>query len=123
MMTIRKKMMFNSIGAFTLILFILAFTLFIVIKKNINEKIKSDLESIANTSLNMLDSSLTDSVQNYLRGIAEKNRQLAEYYYALFQSGKMKEEEAYQKFREILLNPVYGKIGETGYLAGVGTDG
>lgn len=62
------------------------------------------------------------SVRNYLKGVAEKNRGLAAYYYKLYRDGRLEEGDAFGKLRSVMLDPAYGKIGVTGYLAGVNSE-
>lgn len=53
------------------------------------------------------------SIQNYLRGIAEKNIDIISYYYKEYKSGKTSKAEAFNKIRNSLLSQ---KIGNTGYI-------
>lgn len=53
------------------------------------------------------------SIQNYLRGIAEKNIDIISYYYQEYKAGKTTKDEAFNKIRNSLLSQ---KIGNTGYI-------
>lgn len=79
----------------------------------IKENITSELE---NTSSSIRDAILTTasaSIKNRLRGIAEKNLDIASYFYRLQQAGQLSENEAREKATAILLSQV---IGRTGYI-------
>ncbi|MCF7928852.1 MAG: cache domain-containing protein [Spirochaetales bacterium] len=74
------------------------------------------MERIVNTEVD-------GAVKNYLRAVAEKNRDLMNFFYQEAQKGKMSERAAYERIREIFLDPEYGQIGTTSYLAGVTSSG
>jgi len=60
------------------------------------------------------------SIKNYLRAVAEKNRDVVENCYRLYQEGKLAELEAKELARSILLSQ---RIGETGYIYCLDTRG
>lgn len=57
------------------------------------------------------------SVSNFLDAAAEKTRALAEYYYREYRRGVLSEKEAKSRFAATVLDPAFGRIGQTGYLA------
>ncbi|MBN2873998.1 MAG: methyl-accepting chemotaxis protein [Spirochaetales bacterium] len=63
------------------------------------------------------------SVRNYLIGRAESVRGMVDYQYRRYRSGELSETEAYAAASRLMLDPVVGKIGTTGYLAGVSSKG
>ncbi len=71
----------------------------------------------------LTDSYVDSSAQNYLIGMAESVKRLVAYEYSLYEKGEITEAEAWSNARRIILDPDFGKIGETGYLAGVSGDG
>jgi methyl-accepting chemotaxis protein len=122
-MKIRSKMLVSFIGIILVILFFLGIIFNIIINNYITATVKSDLNNTMDFTLQLVNSNLDNSIKNYLRGIAEKNRDLIAYYYGLSKNGTMNESEALKKIKEIFVDPEYGKIGATGYLAGVSTKG
>ena len=62
-------------------------------------------------------------MRGYLRGIAEKNRDLIQSYYNKVEAGAMTKDTAMSEIKKLFKDPVYGKIGTTGYLAGVDSGG
>jgi methyl-accepting chemotaxis protein len=65
----------------------------------------------------MVASGTQAAVRNYLRGIAEKTEALEESYYRRYKSGEFSQVQAKKLFAQNILDPVFGKIGQTGYLA------
>ena len=53
------------------------------------------------------------SIQNYLRGIAEKNIDIIKYYYTSYQQGRITKQEAFETIRKSILSQ---RIGSTGYI-------
>lgn len=72
---------------------------------------------------NVIETEVNGAVRNYLRTKAETNRDLMAFYYGRYRSGALTEQEAYDAAVALFLDPEYGKIGTTGYLAGVTTGG
>jgi len=84
------------------------------------------MEELSNNTTmvyNMVDLYVHSAVENRLRAIAEKSRDLVQSNYDAYKAGLMTEDQAYQLSKSQLLNPVYGKIGSTGYLAAVDSKG
>ena len=99
-----------------------AVTLF-VLGTNIDRLVEQNAVHTMDLMEEIISTEIDGAVSNYLRAIAEKNRDLMELYYERYQAGGLSEEEAYAAVREIFLDPEYGRIGATGYLAGVSTGG
>lgn len=90
------------------------------------ETVKRSKEELVNNSMLIYELTslyVSSSVQNRLRAIAEKANSYISLEYKRVEKGDISEEEALSKVSELLLDPVYGKIGTTGYLAGVNTKG
>jgi methyl-accepting chemotaxis protein len=71
----------------------------------------------------LTDSYVDTSVRNYLIGLAEAGKRIAEYEYRRFRNGEQTERQAWDRTRQLLLDPKFGKIGDTGYVAGVSGKG
>ncbi len=122
-MKIKNKITFINTAAFFLILVGFSFFLYVQVRGMIIENIDSDLKEKTESIKTLLNTASETSIKTHLRTIAEKNRELMKMYYERYQKEQLTEEEAYNRVKEILLDPDYGKIGKTGYLAGVDTDG
>lgn len=86
-------------------------------KKNIEAYIDNELQQITDSTLYLLESTINASVENYLRSISEKTKSLVEYNYNLYDKEVLSEKEAIERIRKIILDPGFGKIAKTGYLA------
>jgi two-component system, NtrC family, sensor kinase len=90
------------------------------VRQTIQANIESELQSTTNTILYMVRSAANLSIKNYLRAIAEKNRDVAAYYFDLYMKGEMTEQEAKQGARSVLLSQ---SIGNTGYIYCLSSEG
>ncbi len=83
------------------------------VRRTIEFNIESELKNTTTTILNMVNNAAQLSIKNYLRAIAEKNRDVAQYYYNLYRNGELTEAEAIERARKVLLSQT---IGKTGYI-------
>ena len=118
--SIRSKLLISFSTVF--IVAIIAGNLFIYsfIKNSIQSNIEGELKNTTATILNMVTTTANVSIQNYLRGIAEKNREIIQDYYSQYKMGLISEYEAMKNIRKIVLAQ---KIGKTSYLACVSSKG
>ena len=121
--TLTGKLSFTSTLPFVLVMIVLGTFTVIRMEREIRLLSARNLESITEVSALMVRTEVEVSVRNYLRSLAEKNRDIMELYYTKAQRGEITEAEAQKRVREIFLDPKYGKIGATGYLAGVTSRG
>ncbi|MBB6481830.1 methyl-accepting chemotaxis protein [Spirochaeta isovalerica] len=86
---------------------------------------RTSIELVSNTKLisDMTHVYVNSTVENYLRAIAEKTKSLIEIYYNQYASGMVTRQEAFAEARALILDKNYGKIGTTGYIAGVSSKG
>lgn len=78
-----------------------------------NDLVMNNLQTLTDSTYNLIDSSVNASIKNHLRGIAEKNKNIVELYYEKFISGELSESEAKEGISSILGSQ---RIGETGYI-------
>lgn len=71
------------------------------------------LDNIISTIKNTVEISIEVSVKNYLRAIAEKNRDIVANFYEKYRSGVLTEGQARQQAIDVLLSE---KIGDSGYI-------
>ncbi|MGD8837679.1 MAG: cache domain-containing protein [Desulfobacteraceae bacterium] len=112
-LSIRVKLLLYYSLVFTISLCMCTVLLYFSIQKTITENIENELENTTQVILNMVRTAADVSIKNRLRAIAEKNREIAEYYYRQFQSGAISEEEAKQLAANLYLNQTIGKSGYT----------
>ena len=111
-MTLKKKILFNNL-VFFLILIFSFWGIYHLVSRSMKKDVHELLTGKIDMALGILKSTTDASIKNYLRGVAEKNKEIAAHYYQYFKSGKMKEEEAKKRASEAMLSQ---KIGKTGYI-------
>ena len=119
-LNIRSKLLLGYITAFILLLTIVGIILYPVMRRTIEANVESELNNTTMTILSMVRTAADASVKNYLRAVAEKNKEIVEQSYKLYQEGKMTEAAARKRARDILLSQT---IGKTGYIYCVNSKG
>jgi len=117
---IRYKLLLAYSAVFILSLMVGNSIIYHFVRQTIQSNIESELQNTTNTILNMVRNAVNLSIKNYLRAVAEKNRDVAAYYYDLYLNGMMTEAEAQQRARKVLLSQ---PIGKTGYIYCLSSDG
>ncbi len=110
---IQNKLLFCYSLAFVLSMTIGFTLIYYVVRLSIERSIESELQNTTNSILNLVNTSATVSIKNYLRGVAEKNNEIVSHFYNQFINGRMDEDTAKKMASEVLLSQ---KIGETGYI-------
>lgn len=108
---------------FLIVMVPLILVVYFTLRDSVEEKSRAELSNSTKLVYEMTSLYIDSAVKNRLRGIAEKCKEMVAYNYNLYQQGELSEEEAYRRSRNLLLSPGYGKIGTTGYLAGVSSSG
>lgn len=83
------------------------------VRKSIAEKVENELNNSTETILNMVKTSAAVSIKNYLRAVAEKNRDITDHYYQRYLTGEMSEKTAKKRAAALLLSQT---IGTSGYI-------
>ncbi|MDA3958947.1 methyl-accepting chemotaxis protein [Oceanispirochaeta sp.] len=104
---------------FICIMLPLSLLIYQTLKVDTERKSITELSNITEMVRSSIELNVQSAVENHLRSIANKTKDLFAYEYARYKKGEISEEEAYENSRKILLNPDYGKIGTSGYLAGI----
>ncbi len=118
--TIRAKilLMVVSIIIFASLLFLVASS-FIMVNRT-EQQVKNEILNTTTSVTQMLENTLKMSIRNSLRFSAEQNKQVAEYYYNQYKIGAITEEEAWNRFKEVLFSQ---KVGSTGYMYAANSKG
>lgn len=95
----------------------------VLVDKQFKKLTKNELKQITDLSTKMTKVAATASINNYLRGIAEKGRHYAKDRYEAFEKGEISEKELWDELKTYFKSSSFTKIGETGYIAGVLGDG
>ncbi len=91
-----------------------------ILRKTVEANIESELKNSVAGILNMVKTSVSVSIKNHLRAVAEKNLEIVEHIYNQYKKGEISEEEAKKRATGIILCQ---KIGTTGYIACVSSKG
>lgn len=108
---------------YLIVLFGLGLGIFMSLSAGLEKQYRNELSNTTELIYQITDSYVDTSVQNYLVGMAEAIKRLVEHEYNEYLAGNQTEAQAWQNAKDILLDPEIGKIGDTGYLAGVSGKG
>ncbi len=111
--SIKNKILFFTAITTITIMLLISLTSYFITKKTADSLTTELLNKLTEQTLNVLKSTMDNSIKNYLKGIAEKNKDIAEFYYNKFKKGEISEEDAKKTVEEIFLSQ---KIGESGYI-------
>ena len=90
------------------------------IKKKIQFNIEQELQNTTDSVVNSIKTAALISLKTRLRAIAEKNLDIAQYYYSKYRSGLLSREQAFKIIEETFLNQ---SIGVSGYIYCVNSKG
>jgi len=117
---IRHKLLVGYSAIFFLSSILASTTIYHFVRRTIEANIESELQNTTTTILNMVRNAANVSIKNYLRAVAEKNRDIAAAYYRQYQAGQMSESRAMAMARNVLLSQT---IGKTGYIYCLSSEG
>ncbi|RLB88891.1 MAG: hypothetical protein DRH26_12645, partial [Deltaproteobacteria bacterium] len=109
----RNKLLASFLAVFVPLILIGSTIAFLQTKKILETSIENELNQTTASLTNLIQTSATISIQNRLWAIAEKNLDIAEYYYSKHRSGLLTREQAIHTIEEIFLNQ---HIGISGYI-------
>lgn len=110
---LRHKLLFYYSLLFFLSLSLGFATVYAITRDTIEKSIESELHNTTTTIYNLVTTSLTVSIKNYLRGVAEKNLEIINSTYQDYQNGLFSEQEAKERVVRVLLSQT---IGQSGYI-------
>ncbi|HBG17719.1 MAG TPA: histidine kinase [Desulfobulbaceae bacterium] len=110
---IRHKLLFYYTLLYAISLTVGFATVYVIIRDSLQKNIESELQNTTTAVYNLVQTSATVSIKNYLRGVAEKNVEIIADLYEKSQQGLQTEAEAREKAAAILLSQT---IGESGYI-------
>ncbi|MFZ1986449.1 MAG: cache domain-containing protein [Desulfatitalea sp.] len=124
MMFKHRRIRYKLLVAYSIV-FILSISLgstfvYMFVRRTIKKNIESELTNTTNAILNMVRTSVSVSIKNHLRAVAEKNLELVQYFHSRSLKGDLTRDEAQQQAAELMLSQT---IGESGYIYCVRSDG
>ncbi|MBN2618808.1 MAG: methyl-accepting chemotaxis protein [Spirochaetales bacterium] len=118
-----SKMIYIFGGASLVIFVLVGFILQLVVKNTIltlqEEHLKSGSIMARQELVNIIDV----STKKTLKTASDKGKNIVEHYYNKFLQGELTKDQAMEEIRKIVLDPQFGKVGDTGYLAIVSGNG
>jgi PAS domain S-box-containing protein len=117
---IRHKLLLGYSAVFILFSLLASTTIYHFVRRTIEANIESELQNSTTAILHMVHNAANVSIKNYLRALAEKNRDIVEAYYEQYQRGELSSEQAKAMARQVLLSQT---IGKTGYIYCLNSDG
>ena len=112
-MKLRYKLILTYSLVFIVSISLGSLFIYYFVQRTLKQNIELSLNNTTMIIANMLKTNISSSMKNYLRAVAEKNLELANFYYEKQQNSLLSEQEAKEKVAEILLNQ---KIGNSGYV-------
>lgn len=117
---IRHKLLFSYLVTFCVIIALGSMVIYSIVRNTIEANIESELKNSTDAMLNMVRTSVSVSIKNHLRAVAEKNMEMVTHLYSLYQNNEFTEARARQMAESLLLSQ---RIGTTGYIACVSSGG
>ncbi len=122
-MKLRNKFFFSLTATLVAVLLLFGWGLSFFLQKVLEQRIREELSNTRDMLQDELALGIQSSIKTHLRTVAGTQYALADYLYGRMAAGELAEEEAYGRLRALLLDEEFGRVGETGYLAGVSSQG
>ena len=110
---IRYKFLISFSTIFFLFMLLCSFVVYVFLRQNIKENIESELNNTTQMIHSMVKTSATVSIKNYLRAMAEKNKEIVASIYQQTIDSDLTVSQAKQKATDVLLSQT---IGSSGYI-------
>ena len=117
------KLSVGSTVPMVVIMAIMGAATVLLVRSNAERLVERNARNTLELVSYLMDVEFTGTVRSYLRSKAEGNRDLMELFYRRAQAGELSEAEAKAQYAALMLDPDYGRVGTTGYLAAVTTAG
>ncbi|WP_319526322.1 cache domain-containing protein [uncultured Desulfosarcina sp.] len=111
--SIRNKLLISYFSGFVVALLIGSLVIYFFLRTTLRTNIENELKGSTTSILNLVRTSATISLKNYLRAIVEKNHDIVKQIHQQVQLGLLSEPEAKKRAAILLLSQ---KIGTSGYI-------
>ena len=119
-LSIRYKLLLGYSVVFLFFSLLSCFIFFSIIRKTVETDIESNLNNSTKGILNTVQTTANASIKNYLRAVAEKNREIVAHLYQMSKEGQLTVEQAKERAASVLLSQ---HLGKTGYIYCVDSQG
>ncbi|CCK80079.1 cache domain-containing protein [Desulfobacula toluolica] len=116
----RNRLLFAFLIVFVPLILISSTIAYYQVKKILQTNIEKELQDTTLSLLNLIQTSAALSIKNRLHAIADKNLDIARYYYGKYQSGLLSRSEAITIIEEIFLSQ---SVGMKGYIYCINSQG
>ena len=110
---IRSKLLLIFTTTFVLSIASGSAILYTLVRKTVESNIEKELQNANTNILEIVNTAANVSIRNHLRAVAEKNRDIASYFYSQAKKGHISDTEAKEQARKVMLSQ---GIGKTGYI-------
>ncbi|SDU34853.1 cache domain-containing protein [Desulfobacula phenolica] len=117
---IRYKFLVSFSIVFFLSMLLCSLFIYVFVRNNIETSIESELNNTTQMIFNLVKTSVTVSIKNHLRAVAEKNEEIVRSLYNQALDNRISEAEAKERASELMLCQT---IGTSGYIYGVNSNG
>jgi two-component system, cell cycle sensor histidine kinase and response regulator CckA len=119
-MRLRNKLLITYLGISVGLIVVAGFFTLQLVQNALERNMASELENSTGSILNMVRTTASASIKNYLRAVAEKNLEIANGFYQAFKTGALTRDEMIAAIRSVLLSQT---IGRTGYIYCINSQG
>ena len=119
-LNIRAKLFGGYSAILILSILLCSFVIYSLMRTTVETNIERELQNSTAAILNMVRTTASVSIKNYLRSVAEKNLEIVKYIHAKQLAGELTESEAQEQALQIFNSQT---IGKTGYLYCVNSAG
>ena len=119
-LNIRAKLFGGYSALLILSILLCSFLVYSLMRTTVETNIERELQNSTAAILNMVRTTASVSIKNYLRSVAEKNLEIVKYIHSKQLSGQLSESEAQKQASQIFYSQI---IGKTGYLYCVNSAG
>jgi PAS domain S-box-containing protein len=117
---IRYKLLLTYSAVFMVVIMLGGGVVYTSVRHTLEGNIVSELRNSTTSILNLVSSSMTGAIRNYLRATTDKNLETVRHFYDKSQAGEMSEDEAKRLAGGVILSQ---KIGHTGYVCSLDSQG
>ena len=107
----------------TLCIISIGTTSYILFDSYLRNKLNQELKETSEITCDFISKSINIGIKTHLGAIAQKMYQLVKIEYKRYQKNNLEKEQFYDNVRSIMLDSEFGKVGYTGYIAGINANG
>ena len=111
-MNIQKKILSINGSVFFIVFLAVILIVYFNVRSTLKDNINEEIEKVNTNMLKLVETSVEQTIKNYLIAVTNTNLETVKEYYQKFKNGELSEKEAKQKISKLLLRQ---KIGQTGY--------